>query len=129
MIAIKSCFGRTSERIGVIAFKPSRNTKKFCVKTLTTFKRKRPPHLKGPSRCSMEEVAEGVHQKYSSLDQCHKHKDSMVRAIKSPFLNTPQQLDVDNSKVHPLVRNLFQVIMRQAPLTGRLKFYSEIEEN
>ena len=118
MSAIKSCFGRTSERIGVIAFKPSRNTKKFCVKTPTTFKRKRPPHLKDPSRCSMEEVVEG-----------HKHKDSMVRAIKSPFLNTPQQLGVDNSKVHPWVRNLFQVIMRQAPLTGRLKFYSEIEEN
>ena len=29
---IKSCLGRTSERIGAVALKPSRNTKKFCVK-------------------------------------------------------------------------------------------------
>ena len=49
----------------------------------------------------------------------------MVRVIKSPYLNTPQLLDVDRSKVHPLVRNLFHIKERQAPLAGRLKFYSE----
>ena len=49
----------------------------------------------------------------------------MVRVIKSPFLNTPQHLDVDRSKVHPLVKNLFHVKVRQAPLAERLKFYSE----
>ena len=73
----------------------------------------------------MEEVVEGVHHKHSSLDQCHKHKYSMVRVIKSPYINTPQLLDVDKFKVHLLVRNLFQVKVRQAPLAGRLKFYSE----
>ena len=49
----------------------------------------------------------------------------MVRVIISPYLNTPQLLDVERSKVHPLVRNLFHVKARQAPLSGRLKFYSE----
>ena len=49
----------------------------------------------------------------------------MVRVIKSPYLNNPQFLDVDKSKVHPLVRNLFRVKVRQAPLAGRLKFHSE----
>ena len=73
----------------------------------------------------MEEVVEGVHHKHSSLEQCHKHRGSMVRVIKSPYLNTPQLLDVDRSKVHPLVRNLFHIKERQAPLAGRLKFYSE----
>ena len=73
----------------------------------------------------MEEVLEGVHHKHSSLEQCHKHKDSMVRAIKSPYLNNPQLLDEDRSKVHPLVRNLFHVKTRQAPLAGGLKVYSE----
>ena len=53
----------------------------------------------------------------------------MVRVIKSPYLNTPQLLDVDRSKVHPLVRSLFYVKARQAPLAGRLKFYSENWEN
>ena len=49
----------------------------------------------------------------------------MVKVIKSPYLNTPQLLDVDRSKVRPLVRNLFHVKDRQAPLAGRLKFYPE----
>ena len=49
----------------------------------------------------------------------------MVRVKKSPYLNTPQLLDVDKSKVHPLVRNLFQAKVRQFALTGKLKFYSE----
>ena len=73
----------------------------------------------------MEEVVEGVHYKRSSLEQCHKHRGSTVRVIKSPYLNIPQLLDVDRSKVHPLVRNLFHIKERQAPLAGRLKFYSE----
>ena len=49
----------------------------------------------------------------------------MVRVIKSLYLNTPQLLDKDKSKVHPLIRNLFRVKAREAPLAGRLKFYSE----
>ena len=49
----------------------------------------------------------------------------MVRVTKSSYLNTSQVLDVGRSKVHPLVRNLFHVKVRQAPLAGRLKFYSE----
>ena len=49
----------------------------------------------------------------------------MVRVIKSPYLNNPQLLYVNKSKVHPLVRNLFQVKVRQAPLTGRPKFHRE----
>ena len=49
----------------------------------------------------------------------------MVRKIKSPYLNIPQFLDVDKSKVHPLVRNFFRVKVRQAPQAIRLKFYSE----
>ena len=39
--------------------------------------------------------------------------------------HTPQVLDVDRSKVHHLIRNLFYVKARQAALAGRLKFYSE----
>ena len=49
----------------------------------------------------------------------------MVRVTKSPYFNTPQLLDVDKPKVHPLVRNLVQVKVRQAPQAGRLKYYSE----
>ena len=49
----------------------------------------------------------------------------MVRVIKSPYLSTPQLLDVDGSKVHPLVWKLFHVKTRQAPPAGRLKFSSE----
>ena len=73
----------------------------------------------------MEEVVEGMHHKHSLLEQCHKQRGSMVRVIKSPYLNTPHLLDVDRSTVHPLVRDLFHVKARQAPLAGRLKFYSE----
>ena len=73
----------------------------------------------------MEEVVEGMHHKHSSLEQCHKHKGSMVRVIKSPYLNTLQLLDIDRSKKHPLLRNLSNIKARQAPLAGRLKFYSE----
>ena len=73
----------------------------------------------------MEEVVEGVHHKHSSLEQCHKHKGSMVRVIKSPYLNTVQLLDINRSKVHPLVRNLSNIKVKQAPLAGGLKFYSE----
>ena len=73
----------------------------------------------------MKEVEESVHHKHSLLEQCQKHRGSMVRVIKSPYLNTPQLLDLDRSKVHPLVRNLFLVKARQAPLAERLKFYSE----
>ena len=73
-----------------------------------------------------EEVEAGrAHHKHSSLEQCHKQRSSMVRVTKSSYLNTPQVLDVGRSKVHPLVRNLFHVKVRQAPLAGRLKFYSE----
>ena len=68
----------------------------------------------------MEEVVKGVYHKHSSLEQCHKHRSSIVRVIKSPCLNTPELLDVDR-----LNRNLFHVKERQAPLAGRLKFYSE----
>ena len=71
----------------------------------------------------MEEVVEGVHHKHSSLKQCHAHRGSTVRVIKSPYLNTPKLLDVDRSKVHPLVRNLFHIKERQAPLAGRLTSY------
>ena len=66
----------------------------------------------------MEEVVEGMQHKHSSLEQCHKHRGSTVRVIKSPYLDTPQLLDVDTSKVHPLVGNLFHIKARQAPLTG-----------
>ena len=47
----------------------------------------------------------------------------MVRKIKSPYLNIPQILDVDRSKVQPLVRNLFHFKVRQAPQAIRLKFH------
>ena len=47
----------------------------------------------------------------------------MVRKIKSPYLYIPQILDVDRAKVHPLVRNLFHVKVRQAPQGIRLKFH------
>ena len=119
---------RTSERIGVLALKPSRNTKKLCVKRPNRHQQHsaetdRP--FEGAFEHHMEEVVEGVHHKHSLLDQYHKHKDSMVRVIKSPYLNNPQFLHVDKSKVHHLVRNLFQVKVRQAPLAGRLKFHSE----
>ena len=106
-----SCLGRTSERISVLALKPSRNTKKFCVKRPN----KHQNHsagtallFEGTLQHHMEEVVEGVHQKHSSLEQCNKHKDSIIRVIKSPYLNIPRLLDVDRSKVHPLVRNLFR---------------------
>ena len=43
----------------------------------------------------------------------------MVRVVISPYLNTPQLLNVDNKlKVHPLVKNLFQVKVGQGS-TGR----------
>ena len=38
----------------------------------------------------MKDVIEGVHHKYSSLEQCNKHEDRMVTKIKSPYLNIPQ---------------------------------------
>ena len=49
----------------------------------------------------------------------------MVSVTKSPYLNTPQLLDVDRSKVHSLDRNIFPVKARKAALAGRLKFYLE----
>ena len=121
--------GRTSERIGVLTLKPSRNTKKFCVRRPIRHQQHSAkidrPFEEALQHHHMEEVVEGVHHKHSSLEQCHKHRGSTVRVIKSPYLNTPQLLDVDRSKVHPLVRNLFHIKERQAPLAGRLKFYSE----
>ena len=93
--------------------------------TSTTFSKNNHPFEGALQHHHMEEVVEGVHHKHSSLEQCHKHRGSMVRVIKSTYLNTPQLLDVDRSKVYLLVRNLFYVKARQAPLAGRLKFYSE----
>ena len=73
----------------------------------------------------IEKVMGDVHHKHSLLEQCHKRRESMVRVIKSPYLNTPQLLDVGKSKVHLLVRNVFHAKARQDPLAGRLKFYLE----
>ena len=73
----------------------------------------------------MEEEVECVHHRHTSLEQCHKCKGSMVRVKKSPYLNTPQLLDVDGSKVGPLVRNFLHVKATPAPMAGRLNFYSE----
>ena len=66
-------------------------------------------------------------QKYQ--EGLHKHRGTMFRVIKSPYLNTPQHLDVDRSKVHPLVRTLFHGKARQVPLTGRLKLIQKIGKN
>ena len=72
----------------------------------------------------MEEKKIIYQRRYSLLEHCHKHRGSMIRVIKSPYLNTPQLLDVDNSKVHP-IRNLFHVKARQPPVAGRLKLFWE----
>ena len=121
--------GRTSERIGVLTLKPNRNAKKFCVRRPNRHQQHSAridrPFEGALQHHRMEEVVEGVHHKHSPLEQRHKHRGSTVIVIKSPYLNTPQLLDVDRSKVHPLVRNLFHIKERQAPLAGRLKFYSE----
>ena len=115
--------------IGVLTLKLSRNTRKLCVK-----RPNRPlQHSAGINRPfegalqhhHMEQVVECVHLKHSPLEQCFKHRESMVRVIKSPYLNTPQLLDLDRSKVRLSVRNLFHVKARQALLDGRVKFYSE----
>ena len=124
-----TCLGRTSERIGVLTLKSSRNTKKFCVKRPNQYQQHSAgidrPFEEAVQHHHMEEVVEGVPHKYSLLQQCHKQRSTMVRVPKSSYLNTPQLLDVDKSKVHPLVRNLLHVKVRRAPLAGRLKFYSE----
>ena len=115
--------------IGVLTLKLSRNTRKLCVK-----RPNRPlQHSAGINRPfegalqhhHMEQVVECVHLKHSPLEQYFKHRESMVRVIKSPYLNTPQLLDLDRSKVRLSVRNLFHVKARQALLDGRVKFYSE----
>ena len=115
--------------IGVLTLKLSRNTRKLCVK-----RPNRPlQHSAGINRPfegalqhhHMEQVVECVHLKHSPLQQCFKHRESMVRVIKSPYLNTPQLLDLDRSKVRLFVRNLFHVKARQALVDGRVKFYSE----
>ena len=70
----------------------------------------------------MEEKKIIYQRRYSLLEHCHQHRGSIIRVIKSPYLNTVQLLDVDNSKVHP-IRNLFHVKARQPPLAGRLKLF------
>ena len=114
--AINSCLDRTSESIDEGALKPNRNTKKFCVKR---------PNQPQKHSTSIELPFEGPSRRGNGGRACHKHKESMVRVIKSPYHSNPQLLDVNRSKLHPLVRNLFHAKVRQAPLTGRLKFYSE----
>ena len=113
---INSCLDRTSESIHVVALKPNRKTKKSCAKRPNQHQKHSTGTglpFEGPSRGGIGRRA------------CHKHKESMVRVIKSPYDSNPQLLDVNRSKLHPLVRNLFHAKVRQAPLTGRLKFYSE----
>ena len=41
----------------------------------------------------MEEKKIIYQRRYSLLEHCHKHRGSMIRVIKSPYLNTPQLLD------------------------------------
>ena len=65
--------------------------------TPTTFSRNNPPHFQRYLQHHMKEVVEGMHNKHSSLDQCHKHKDNIVRVIKSPFLSIPELLDVGST--------------------------------
>ena len=70
--------GRTSERIGVLILKPSRNTKKFCVRRPIRHQQHSAkidrPFEEALQHHHMEEVVEGVHHKHSSLEQCHKHR-------------------------------------------------------
>ena len=68
-----SCLGRTSERIGVLALKPSRNTKKFCVKRPNRHQQHSTEielPFEGTLQHHIEEVVRDVHHKYFSLDQC-----------------------------------------------------------
>ena len=70
--AIKSCLGRTSKRIGVLTLKPSRNTKKFCVRR-PNLQQQHSATIDRPFEGAlrhhhMEEVVEGVHHKHSSLE-------------------------------------------------------------
>ena len=131
--AIKSCLDRTSDKICVLTSQPSKNTKKFWIKRPNQHQQHSAginhPFEGALQHCHIEEVVEGMHHKYSLLEQCQKHRGSMVRVIKPPYLNAHQLLDVDRSKVHPLVRNLFHVKVTQVSLTGRLKLMQKIGKN
>ena len=95
----KSCLGRTSEKIGVLAFKQSKKTEKFYLKRRKRY-RQHSARIDCPFEGSLQHhhrvnVMEGVQHKHFLLEQCHKHKGSTVIVIKSPYLNTPQLLDGD----------------------------------
>ena len=56
----------------------------------------------------------------------HRHKHHFPNKVSiqlAPCFNTPQLLDVDLKEVHPLIRNLLDSKIKQAPLAGRLRFY------
>ena len=97
--------------------------------TPTAFSRNKPPFRGSPPSLSYGRGGGGHAPQNYLLEQCHKHRGTMFRVIKSPYLNTPQHLDVDRSKVHPLVRTLFHGKARQVPLTGRLKLIQKIGKN
>ena len=65
--------------------------------------------LKRKLASSLRAIKSCLGRTSQTLEQFHNHRGNMVRVIKSPYLNTPQLLDVDRSQVHPLVRNLFHV--------------------
>ena len=93
--------------------------------TLTTFSRNKPPFRGGPPASSYG-TGGGVRapQAFSATTMLQTQREH-GRVIKSPYLNTPQLLDLDRSKVRLFVRNLFHVKARQALVDGRVKFYSE----
>ena len=71
-----------------VPLKPSRNTKTFCVVRIPNRHQKQSAGIERPFEGALQyhmgELVEGLHHKHSSLEQCHKHKDNMVRVIKSP---------------------------------------------
>ena len=74
----------------------------------------------GALQRQVEEVVGGQSHKRTLLDQHCTH--NMVRVLTIPYLKIPQLVNAQTLKVHPLIRNLFEIKVQYALLVGRLKF-------
>ena len=65
-----------------------------------------------------QETVDGKHLRYFLLDQRHSkfQKKNMVRVITTTYLNIHYFQDINVSKVHPLIKNLFRIKSKHASL-------------
>ena len=74
----------------------------------------------GALQRQVEEVVGGQRHKRTLLDQhC---ASNMVRVLTTHNLKIPQLVNAETLKVHPLIRNLFEIKVQHRLLVGRLKF-------